>query len=165
MFNFGKQLTLGDAITLQLVGHDGPRHILKSLQQPSKKSFGRASVSPSLNKDVEHDALLIHRAPKIVLYSTDPDEHLVHVPLVSWAWPAASRAAREGLTKLLAPLTNRLMGDNDPTFSEEQLDIPQAQTEHVIQPDSVADDLCQIASNSDPLFASNLDPLRGGLCR
>jgi len=33
------------------------------------------------------------------------------------------------------------MRDNDATFSEEQLNIPQAETEHVIQPNSMADDL------------------------
>ena len=33
------------------------------------------------------------------------------------------------------------MRDNDATFSEEQLNIPQAETEHVIQPDGLADDL------------------------
>ena len=33
------------------------------------------------------------------------------------------------------------MRDNDATFSEEQFNIPQAETEHVIQPNSMADDL------------------------
>ena len=126
VFNFGKQLAVCHAVTLQFVGHDHPRHILKAFQQPAKESFGRVAVSPSLNKDVEHHALLIHRAPKIVLYSADPDEDLVHVPLVSRPWSAASQAARECLTELLAPLTNRLIRDNDATFSQQQLNISQA---------------------------------------
>jgi hypothetical protein len=31
-------------------------------------------------------------------------------------------------------------GDDNATFSQQQLNIPQAEAEHVIQPDSVADD-------------------------
>jgi hypothetical protein len=33
------------------------------------------------------------------------------------------------------------MGDDNATFSQKQLDIPEAEAEHVVQPDSVADDL------------------------
>ena len=54
---------------------------------------------------------------------------------------AVAQAAREGLAKFLAPLTNRFMGDNNATFSEKQFNVPRAAAEHVIQPDSVADDL------------------------
>ena len=106
MFNLGKQQTLRDAVASQLIGHDYARHISKTLQQPSKETFGCLGIPPWLNEDVEHDAVLIHSTPKIVLYATNPDEHLVHVPFVSWAWPATSQATREGLAKLLAPLTN-----------------------------------------------------------
>ena len=63
------------------------------------------------------------------------------MPLVSRPWSAASQSARESLAELLAPLTNRLIGDDDATFSQQQLNIPQAEAEHVIQPDCVADDL------------------------
>jgi hypothetical protein len=54
---------------------------------------------------------------------------------------AASQAAREDLAKFLAPLTNRLIGNHDATFSQEQLNIPRAEAEHVIQPDSMRGDL------------------------
>src|SRR3981081_231377 len=141
MFNLGKQPALGPAVASQLIGHDHARDILKALQQPSKEVLRGFGVSPWLNQDVEHNAVLIHGTPKIVLHTLDPDEHLVHVPLVSRPWSAASQAAREGLAKLLAPLTNRLIGDNNATFSQKQLNIPQAEAEHVIQPDCVADDL------------------------
>jgi hypothetical protein len=141
MFNLGKQLALGHAVASQLIGHDHARDILKALQQPSKEALRGFGVSPWLNQDVEHNAVLIHGTPKIVLHTLDPDEHLVHVPLVSWSWPAAPQPACEGLAKLLAPPTNRLIGDDNATFSQKQLNIPQAEAEHVVQPDSVADNL------------------------
>jgi hypothetical protein len=33
------------------------------------------------------------------------------------------------------------MGDDNATFGQEQLDIPQAEAEHMVQPDSMTDDL------------------------
>src|ERR1700680_323165 len=103
MFNLGKQLALGHAVASQLISHDHARAILKALQQPSKEALRGFGISPWLNQDVEHNAVLIRGTPKIVLHALDPDEHLAHVPRVSRPWSAASQAAREGLAKLLAP--------------------------------------------------------------
>ena len=41
----------------------------------------------------------------------------------------------------VAPASYRLVGDDDATLSEDQLNIPQAQAEHVVQPDRMADNL------------------------
>ena len=141
MFNLGKQLPLRHAVASQFIGHDHARHVIKALQQPSEKPFGRRAVSPWLNEDVEHDAVLIHGTPQIMLHAPDPDEHLIHVPLVARSWPAASQAVCEGLAKLLAPPTNRLIRDDNATFSQKQLNITQTEAEHVVQPHSMADDL------------------------
>jgi hypothetical protein len=67
--------------------------------QPSSAPF----ASPGLNKNVEHDAALIHGAPKIMLYALDPDEHLVQVPLIPRLWPTATKAFGEALAKFVAP--------------------------------------------------------------
>src|SRR5580704_4042982 len=141
MLNLRKQLAPRHAVALKFIGHDHARHVIKALQQPSEKPFGRRAVSPWLNEDVEHDAVLIHGTPQIMLHAPDPDEHLIHVPLVARSWPAASQAVCEGLAKLLAPPTNRLIRDDNAAFSQKQLNIPEAEAEHVVQPDSVADDL------------------------
>jgi hypothetical protein len=63
MFNLGKQLAVCHAVASQLVGHDHARHILKALQQPSKKASGGVGIPPWLNEDVEHDPVLIHGTP------------------------------------------------------------------------------------------------------
>ena len=141
MFYLWKQLALGDTVASQLISHDHAWHVMKTFQQAAKEALRGFGVPPWLNQDVEHNAVLIHGTPKIVLHALDPDEHLVHVPLVSRPWSAASQAARECLAELLAPLTNGLIRDNDATFSQQQLNISQAEAEHVIQPDRVADDL------------------------
>jgi hypothetical protein len=124
MFYIWKQLALRHAVASQLIGHDHARHILKALQQPSEESLCCFGVPPWLNEDVELNALLIHGAPQIVLHSLDPDEHLVEVPFVSWPGTAAAQAAGKGLAELLAPAPDRLIGSDNASFSQEQLDIP-----------------------------------------
>ena len=47
---------------------------------PTEVHHLHQSLSALLNEDVEHNAGLIHGAPKIVLHAPDPDEHLVQVP-------------------------------------------------------------------------------------
>jgi hypothetical protein len=73
--------------------------------------------------DVENDALLIDGAPQIVLHSLDPDEHSsrYHVS------PGRGRRRRRRPAKVwpnfLHP-PDRLMGGDNASFSQEQLDIP-----------------------------------------
>ena len=123
MLNLRKQLAPRHTAALKFIGHDHARLVIQALQQPSEKPFGRLAISPWLNEDVEHDAVLIHGTPQIMLHALDPDEHLIDVPLVPGSWSAAVDAFCEGLAKLLAPPTNRLIGDDDATFSQKQLNI------------------------------------------
>src|SRR4051794_7303677 len=62
-------------------------------------------IAPSLNEDVEHNAILIDGAPDAL----DSDEDFVHVPLVAWARPAAAQAFGETRTEFLAPASHRLV--------------------------------------------------------
>jgi len=81
VFHTRKQLALSDAIAAQIVGHDDPPHILQTLQKPPEEALGSVGIAPGLNKDIERDAVLLDGAPEIVLYTLDPDEDFVHVPL------------------------------------------------------------------------------------
>ena len=76
--------------------------------------------------------ILIDGAPEIVQHALDPDEHLVHVPLVPWSWPAASQAVGESRPEFHAPASHRLVGDDDAALSQDQLHIAQAEAEHVV---------------------------------
>ena len=102
MFNLWQQLTPGEAVASQLVGHDHAWHIFKAFQQPSKETFGCLGIPPRLNEDVEHDAVLIHGTPKIVLHALDPDEHLIKVPLITGPEATAAEAVGNALTEFLA---------------------------------------------------------------
>src|SRR5579859_1273169 len=54
--------------------------------------------------DVEHNAVLINGAPEIVLHALDPDEDLVHVPLVAGWWPTTPQAVGETRSELLVQM-------------------------------------------------------------
>jgi hypothetical protein len=98
--------------------------MVQSLQQAPEEALGGFGISALLNEDVEHNAVLIHAAPKIVLHALDPDEHLVQVPLVPGPWPSAAQAVGKAPAEFLAPAPNSLIGDDNATVSQEQLDIP-----------------------------------------
>ena len=66
-------------VASQLVSHDHTRHILQPCQQPPEEARGSSGSTPALNKDVEHNAVLIHGTPEIVLHALDPDEYLVEI--------------------------------------------------------------------------------------
>src|SRR5271166_5212636 len=134
-----QQVALCHAVASQLVGHDHPRHIFQTLQQTPEEALGGFTIAPLLNEDVEHNA--IHGAPKIMLHAADPDEYLVDVPLVSRPWPAAAKVVGKALAEFLAPASNGLIGDDNTTLGQKQMNTPQAETEHMIQPDRMADDL------------------------
>jgi len=52
-----------------------------------------------------------------------------------------AQAVGETGGELLAPAAHRLIGDDDTTLGQDQLNIPQAEAEHMVQLDTVADDL------------------------
>src|SRR4029077_9189885 len=141
MFDRRKDLTLRHAVASQLIGHDHPRHILQALQQSAKEALGGFATPPLLHENVEYNTILIHCAPEVVLHPLDANEHLVHVPLVPWSWPGAAKTVREALGGLPAPAPHRFIGDDDAPLGQKELNVPQAEAEHVIQPDGMADDL------------------------
>jgi hypothetical protein len=55
--------------------------------------------------------------------------------------PNVSSKSIRGVAELLAPALRRFMGDDNASISQQQPDIPQAEAEHAVKPDAVADDL------------------------
>jgi hypothetical protein len=63
-----KHLTLSDAIAAQLVGHNHPRLVLQTRQQPFEEALCRLAIAPRLNEDIEHNAILIDGTPEAMLH-------------------------------------------------------------------------------------------------
>ena len=141
MFDFRKQAALCHAVALQLIGHDDPWLILKTFQQPPEETPGGFAISTLLYKDIENNAVLINRAPKIMLHTLNTNKHLIEMPLIAWSWPAAAQAVGKAFAKFLAPTPHSLIGYNDAPLSQKQFNVAEAEAERVVQPDSLADDL------------------------
>jgi hypothetical protein len=89
--------------------------------------------------------MLINRSPEIMQFASDAHEHLVQKPFVSGLWPPPLQRLGIGAPEAQAPRADALVADHDASRREDQFDFPQAQTEAVIQPDGLIDDLGRIA--------------------
>ncbi len=125
----------------QAVGDQAPGLILETGKQPLEETLGGGGVPPILDQDVEHDPLLIHRSPEVMQLAVDANEHLVQMPGVAWPRPSAPQLGRVARAELQALAPDALVAHHHAPFGQDQLDIPQAQAEHVIEPHGMADEL------------------------
>jgi len=130
-----QQFELRHTVAPKLVGYEDARHILQTLQQPLEETLCRRGVAAALHQDVEHDPVLIDGAPKMVQLALNSKEDLIQVPLVTWSGAAPAKFARETGAELDAPAPDALVRDDHAAFGQDQLDIPKAQAEHVVQPE------------------------------
>ena len=98
-------------------------------------------IASGLEKDVDHVAVLVDGPPEILLTPLNIDEQFVQVPGVAHRSLAAPERARVRRPERATPLPNRLVGHDDAPLGEEIFRIAEAQTEPVVEPDGVTDDL------------------------
>jgi hypothetical protein len=99
----------------------------------------------ALHQDIEHDPVLIDGAPEVMQFASDAKENLVEVPLVARPRSSPTKLPDKGHTEPQAPSADAFIGDNYAALDQEQLDVAKAQTEHVVEPDSVPDQLSREA--------------------
>jgi hypothetical protein len=76
-------------IATQPVGDDLPRLVSETGQQALEEALGSRGLPPLLDQDVEHDAVLVHRAPEIVQDAIDPWKHLIKMPGITRLRPVS----------------------------------------------------------------------------
>ena len=128
-------------ITPQLVGHQPPRFASLALQELAKEPLGCTPIATRLHENVEDVAVLINSVPEILSLTLDRDQELIQVPGVAQATFSPLELSSVLSTKLPRPLSDGLVGHDDAALSQEIFDISEAQTESVVEPNSVADDL------------------------
>jgi hypothetical protein len=69
--NLGQDLAMSHAIVLQPVRDDTAGLEPQTSQQAFEKALRGCSVPPVLHQDVEHDAVLVRCAPKIMQHAVD----------------------------------------------------------------------------------------------
>ena len=132
---------MSDTVAAQLVGDETTRFLSLAPQESPKESPRRSPVSTRLDKNVDHVAVLIHRAPEILALTVDRHEHLVQEPRISESTLSALQAPRVVRTELPAPLPSGFVRHDDSSFREQIFDIPEAQAVSVVEPHGVADDV------------------------
>ena len=109
--------------------------------QPAEKPLGCAGITPALEKNVNDIAILVNGAPQLMLFTSDLDEDLIDNECVSIARVLAAQALGNLRPKRDAPEADRFTADGNTPFGEEVFDISVAQTESMVQPIGVTDDL------------------------
>ena len=98
-------------------------------------------IAPRLDEDIDDISVLVNSAPEILPLTVDRQEEFVQVPSVAQATFSALELSGVLRTKLPRPLSDGLVGHDDAPLGEEIFDIPEAQTESIVEPDRMADDL------------------------
>ncbi len=129
------------AVAAQLVCDQPPGFASLSLQELAKEALGRTPIAARLDENIDQVAVLVDGAPEILPLTLDPHEDFVQVPRVAEATLLSCETACVLRSELPTPLADGLVGDADPPLSEEIFDVSEAQTEAVVEPDGMADDL------------------------
>src|SRR5829696_9270646 len=137
----GHYVCLGGAVAGQLVRDHHTRHAGLPLQQLAEQALGGPLVAPALDQNVEHDPILVDRAPEPVLLAGDHQAHVVEMPFVSHTGQPAPDLVGEALAELARPLAHGLMAHDDAAGRQHLFDHAQAQGKAEVQPHGVADDL------------------------
>jgi hypothetical protein len=136
-----KNLALGRAVALQLVGNDDAGNVREALEELAKKLLGGLLIAPALDQDVKHVIVLIDSAPQVMALAIDGQKDLVEMPFIPGARPSALQLIGVILPKLQTPLADGLVGHGDAALEQELLHIAVAQRAAIIEPDSMADEI------------------------
>jgi len=100
---------------------------------------GRPFIPARLDQQIEDLALLVDGTPEIYAPAGNPRDHLVEVPSVARPGPPLPQASRDRGTEFEHPAPDRFVGQVEPAFGKQFLDITIAQGEAEIEPNCVLD--------------------------
>ena len=154
MLNRGEKLTMGSRIAPEFVSDQLPGSFTLALQHFAKEAFSSLLVSSLRHQNIENIAVLIHCSPKVELLSLNLHEQLIDVPDVAQSALLLSDRARVSWPELLTPEADCLVGDDDPSFGQQILDVSKAECEAVVEPHGMTDDLGRESMVLVPYFHS-----------
>ena len=103
------------------------------------KPLRRATVSSTLDPDVENEAILIDRAPKPVLLAGDRDDDLIPMPFVAASRRRLANLIGKRFAELPPPLPHGFVGHANSALRQHFLDHAKAQGKPEIEPNGIAD--------------------------
>ena len=137
----GDQLSMSYAIASQFIGDNLPGLTTATPYQPPEEPLCSGTVSLCLQEYINNFAILVHGPPQIMLLAVYLHKDLIYEESIAIASVLAFQAACINGAELDTPETDCFSADGDASFSEEIFDIPMAEIEAVVQPDSVGNDI------------------------
>ena len=128
-------------IALEFVSDQLPGWFSLSLQHLAKESLSGLLVASLGYQDVENISILIDCSPQVELLTLNLHEDFVYVPDVTAPPKFPSNLPSVFCPELRAPEPDRLVGDDDSTLGEQVFDIPKAECESMVEPDTMTNDL------------------------
>ena len=105
---------------------------------PAPENRRRPLVAPALNQHVENLALVVDGAPQVHPFASNPDHHLVEVPIAR-AWAAPPQISCDPGPEFQNPAPHRFIGNLQAALGQEFLNVAVAQCEPEVQPNRVLD--------------------------
>ncbi len=111
MLDAGNQFLASRFVAFKRVGDDNPRDVAQALEEFAEETLGGPLITPRLNQDIKHRAVLIHCAPEVKTSVVDAEIDLIQMPFIASAGRAATRFVGKILAEFQTPLADRLVED------------------------------------------------------
>jgi hypothetical protein len=118
MFNRRHDFPMRGMIALEFVSDEPTRLTDLPLDETTEEAFSRTLIAAVLYQDINDIAILINSPPEILALSLNGHKHFIEVPRITQAPLSFFEFVGIIRPKLLAPLANRFVGDDDPTFGQ-----------------------------------------------
>jgi hypothetical protein len=105
-----------------------------------KNFFAACLLRRDCTRIIEHFAILIDGAPQVLQLAIDCQVNLIEMPAVARSARSRAQPLGVGSAKLLRPITNGFVSNDDPALGHELFDIPVTQGESKIKPSAMTDD-------------------------
>ena len=99
------------------------------------------AIAASLHGDVDEVVILVDGPPEILTAALNIHEQLVQIPGVAQSSAPMPEPPSVGGTKGLTPVPNRFVRHRDTPLGQQVLGIAKTETEAMVEPDRVTDDL------------------------
>jgi hypothetical protein len=110
-------------------------------QQPSKKSLCCCTISPGLQKYINHFAILINSPPQVIPPAVYLDEDFVDVKDIAVAPMLSFQPACVDGAEFDAPKAYSFLADRDASFSQQVFDISMTEIETVVEANGVGNNI------------------------
>jgi hypothetical protein len=129
----------------QLIGDDQAWDVMAAHEELAEEFLCGLLIPRTLDQDIRHLAVLIHRPPEGMALAMSGREHFIQMPLVAGLGALAAQRIRIRirLPELSIPVPHGFVCQQDAACSHELFDIPLAQAEAKVEPDAATDDLCR----------------------